>query len=229
MVYDAKRKVIVLYGGHNRSATFGDTWEWDGKNWIKRCDFCAPGLRSAERMFYDPIREKVVLYGGYKDTTFFNDAWEWDGDKWLQITINGMSPVASGFDLAYDKKQSHLVVQLPGCCGETWIWEETWKRLSLDLEPSTRTDFSMIYDPYRNAIILFGGINKDVVLGDTWEFKGDKWVKLENVSPVLGNRWGYIMFFDAVRGHIVMFGGYNNVLFNDMWEYIPGNDQPLNN
>ena len=34
MVYDAGRKVTVLYGGNKpEGGSFGDTWEYDGSGW----------------------------------------------------------------------------------------------------------------------------------------------------------------------------------------------------
>jgi hypothetical protein len=40
MAYDAKREVVVLFGGHDFGVhedgtnVFGDTWEWNGENWM---------------------------------------------------------------------------------------------------------------------------------------------------------------------------------------------------
>jgi len=39
MVYDSKRKTMVLFGGHDFGLregvnVFGDTWEWDGDEWL---------------------------------------------------------------------------------------------------------------------------------------------------------------------------------------------------
>jgi len=34
MAYDPERKRIVLYGGFTSAGDLGDTWEWDGENWI---------------------------------------------------------------------------------------------------------------------------------------------------------------------------------------------------
>jgi hypothetical protein len=35
MVYDTKRRKIILFGGHNGDFVFGETWEFDGKSWRK--------------------------------------------------------------------------------------------------------------------------------------------------------------------------------------------------
>jgi len=36
MSYDARRKVVVLFGGHVGEKMYNDTWEWDGDEWNKR-------------------------------------------------------------------------------------------------------------------------------------------------------------------------------------------------
>ena len=36
MVYDSRRKKIVLFGGHEGENVFGDTWEWDGRRWLPK-------------------------------------------------------------------------------------------------------------------------------------------------------------------------------------------------
>ena len=33
MAYDARRQRIVLFGGHDGDRVFGDTWEFDGREW----------------------------------------------------------------------------------------------------------------------------------------------------------------------------------------------------
>jgi hypothetical protein len=35
MAYDAARGRLVLYGGDDGRRLFDDTWEWDGKQWMK--------------------------------------------------------------------------------------------------------------------------------------------------------------------------------------------------
>jgi hypothetical protein len=41
MVYDSKHRKIVLFGGHDFGMhdvanVFGDTWEWDGDEWVQK-------------------------------------------------------------------------------------------------------------------------------------------------------------------------------------------------
>jgi len=44
MAYDARRRRIVLFGGHDGDNVFGDVWEWDGVRWTL-VDDVAPRAR----------------------------------------------------------------------------------------------------------------------------------------------------------------------------------------
>ena len=76
---------------------------------------------------------------------------------------------------------------------------------------------AMAYDPARNALIVFGGIDYN----DTWEFSADgKWTQLQPVrspSPVSRAR----MVTDTTRKKILLFGGIGTSWSStsDVWEW----------
>lgn len=70
MVYDSRRKVVVLTGGSAARANAGvasdaaETWEWDGKSW-HRATGAGPRLRGqGHAMVYDETRGQIMLFGG---------------------------------------------------------------------------------------------------------------------------------------------------------------------
>src|SRR5438874_3914689 len=65
---------------------FGDTWEWDGTDWIQKTPATSPPPRECHAMAYDSTRERVVLFGGTDGSGFLGDTWEWDGTDWIQKT-----------------------------------------------------------------------------------------------------------------------------------------------
>jgi hypothetical protein len=74
---------------------------------------------------------------------------------------------------------------------------------SNDAIPSARWGHVMAYDPVRNKIILFGGApTRTEMLGDTWEWDGSKWQKLQVSGPTL--RAYAAMAFDAKHKKIIM-------------------------
>ena len=68
LAYDARRDVIVLFGGTLCSdirSCLNDTWEWDGHEWALRTPETSPDGRYHSAMVYDARRGVVVLFGGF--------------------------------------------------------------------------------------------------------------------------------------------------------------------
>ncbi len=100
----------------------------------------------------------------------------------------------------------------------TWIYDcagNAWRRPALDVEPPLRCNPGLVYDPGRQAMVLFGGYDQAAALNDTWVFDGreDRWERrTPEVSPppmfapaaaALGNGKILVCGFDArqVRIH----------------------------
>ena len=63
MAYDLARGRVVLFGGGTQfGASHGDTWEWDGNDWLLRST-SGPSARCWHSMAYDIARQRVVLFG----------------------------------------------------------------------------------------------------------------------------------------------------------------------
>lgn len=223
MAYDEARDVFVLYGGLSESGSaLCDTWEWDGETWHGLCPPKCPGARYAHEMYYDAVRQKVVLYGGYNDKDFLNDAWEWDGDTWTEIEIEGTSPGASSFALAYNPDEDLAFGLLSGSPGGTWSFQNNqWTYLAPATEPSNRNGTRLAYDPQRKIFVIFGGFSIDKNLNDTWIFDGKNWQLFTNTTQQPSIRSNTVIWYDEVRERVMLFGGFNSPnLFNDTWELI---------
>jgi hypothetical protein len=84
--FDAKRGVVIIFGGAGPDGFAGDTWSWDGSNWKKLAD-TGPEARAMGYIAYDKARDRVVLFGGRKGWPDgdLNDTWEWDGTAWKRV------------------------------------------------------------------------------------------------------------------------------------------------
>jgi hypothetical protein len=72
--------------------------------------------------------------------------------------------------------------------------------------PAGRERASFAYDPALHEVVLFGGDNGRVVLGDTWVHLHRGWVRQHPVhSP--SPRTGAAMVYDAATGQLLLFGG----------------------
>ena len=61
MVFDAKRKTIVLLGGAHQPE---DLWEWDGSGW-KKWEGQQPRARSHASLAYGGQKDQLMLFGGF--------------------------------------------------------------------------------------------------------------------------------------------------------------------
>jgi len=77
----------------------------------------------------------------------------------------------------------------------------------------------MVYDTHRNRLVLFGGIQTLLWLGDTWEWDGGTaWQLRAQTGPPV--RHGHGMAYDPQRRRVVLFGGAGfQSRLNDTWEW----------
>jgi hypothetical protein len=133
MVYDSKRKQVVLFGGVGEAPSrgqpqphFNDTWVWDGKRWRKVSDE-GPPARARHALVFDRRAGVVLLYGGSQDGRQFDDLWQWDGQRWTEIRVTGPTPGKRDLHvMTYDAARNRTV--LYGGTGEkvlddTWEWD----------------------------------------------------------------------------------------------------------
>ena len=92
-----------------------------------------------------------------------------------------------------------------------------WVR-SNEQGPAPRYQAAMVYDAFRKQTILFGGVNTDGYLHDTWAWNGKRWKLLSQAGP--SGRSEAAMAYDSHRHRIVLFGGYvSGQLSNETWEW----------
>ncbi len=94
----------------------------------------------------------------------------------------------------------------------------SWRKLSPATSPSARTQHSMVYDPVRDRMVLFGGASSLYGNGDaeTWEFDGTNWVQVTTpTSPTPNAR--HTTVYDSTRHVVVLSGGIANG--SATWEY----------
>jgi hypothetical protein len=133
MAYDDARERLVLFGGARPPPAddpwLGDTWEWDGEEWLEVTPADSPPPTMGHALAYDPALGQVVLFGGATERPYPNDlvahTWAWDGARWQQLTPHGAVPVRRGLALALDALRGRVVLfggltrgQEP--LGDTW-------------------------------------------------------------------------------------------------------------
>jgi hypothetical protein len=229
MAFDAARGESVVFGGENGSGTasFADTWVWDGASWLLRTPAMSPPALTDHAMAYDDTRQRVVLFGGVDaNGTLSADTWEWDGTTWTQRFPTQSPPARRGHAVAHDKTSAHVLLfggDTGGIAADTWTWDGTrWTLLAPPQSPPARHQHAMAHDTSRRRTVLFGGIDANGVhLSDTWEWDGATWTQAApQQSP--SARCGHAMAFDQNLQRVVTFAGADWVSFgdfNDTWLY----------
>ncbi len=206
MSYDSLRNRIVLFGGWSSNGPQGDTWEFDGANWLQNAA-TGPSARRGHAMAYDAQSGLTVLFGGNPSVQFdwhqLNDTWTWNGTAWLQISPANSPAVRETHGMYYDSARSRIVLH-GGSSGptsstvmdETWTWDgSNWQPSPTALRPPLRqwTQNTLSFDPIRAECILFGGVvPSGPALNDTWLFDGSQWSPAiyYTRSPINGNLFG---------------------------------------
>jgi hypothetical protein len=138
MAYDPVRQRVVLFGGHPflLGPPLGDTWEWDGSNWLSRSPLASPPPRSRHSLAYHAARRRVVLFGGTDFQRDFNDTWEWDGTTWTAINVlPAPSPRAEAVLVYHVRGQELLLVTGGGVRATSDTVQDSWRYG--DLRPSS--------------------------------------------------------------------------------------------
>ena len=206
LVYDPKRRVVVMFGGFDGTTTFDDTWEWDGAAWTKRNFMNHPSARRAHVMAYDPRAGKVILFGGAGGS---GETWSYDG-MWTKLTPATSPSSRSGPVMAWDPRSERIM--LFGGAGvlkmsDTWAWNgTTWTQLAVS-GPGAR-DFALFALDGTGELVLQGGANGvGTSTADLWHWTGIAWTQLTVTAPPVAA--DVTATLDVDRGRVVFFGGHS--------------------
>ena len=244
MVYHGARETVLLFGGADHCQVLGDTWEWDGVEWTRVTEG-GPSARTFPTMAYDELKKQVVLFGGTsvylgsedRPAEFFDDTWILSDGSWEKIAPLRSPPARAEASMAYDAARDRVVlfggyhIQLDEVVwlGDTWEWDGThWTPVAVD-GPSPRGGASMVFDPRRKGVVLFGG---DEASAETWLWNGKTWSRIQ--ARAVPGRDHAVMVFDPVRGGELRFGGWDGntttgdtwLLSEETWDPLPGDGPP---
>ncbi len=195
LVYDPAMGRLLLFGGFSYGGTgsgvaLGDTWIWDGKDWLELHARHSPAARGTAAAAYDPRSQAVVLFGGNGSGPGpeYGDTWIWNGTDWLEQhpanSPSARSAASMAFDSAHDQlllfSETPISVDSPN---DTWVWRNgEWAQLSPLHSPVARGYASLAYDPMAQQLVMFGGFGFPPVggapraLGDSWTWSGNDWI-----------------------------------------------------
>lgn len=132
---------------------------------------------------------------------------------------------------AYDALRNRMIVfggfEGPGALNDVWALSlgpvPSWSSIfPTGTAPTPRWSTSAVYDPVRDRVLIFGGLNDSERYNDTWALNlsaGESWEFLSTPDAPQA-RGGHIAVYDPVRDQMVIFGGDNGIGWpnvNDTW------------
>jgi hypothetical protein len=173
-------------------------------------------------MVYNSDESKIYMFGGADEKEVKSDLYYLENFKWKKVRTKH-SPLPRTFSsMIYDKNQKRIILfggnkvlfgketKSSNLLNDTWQFKNgKWTKLKIKNAPTPRAEASMVFDPIRNIILLYGGYtitNKQYIkLGDTWLFHENNWIKVSEKGPISRN--GANMIYDMEKKNILLFGG----------------------
>lgn len=236
MVYDSQTRKVILFGGWDGRAYFGDTWSYNPatNTWTKLHPAgIQPTARGSHCMVYDSARNRVILFGGTDGIVpDLNDTWSYNPatNTWTKLKPSGHIPPGRGCHaMVYDSAEGKVILfggweENSDLC-DTWAYDpaaNTWTDLNPSGQvPAARGRHAMVYDSADHQVLMFGG-SGTAYFSDTWVYDpaANTWTNLKPSGSVPYKRECPAMVYDSATGKVILFGGANTSgYFNDTWAY----------
>lgn len=256
-IMDPATERMLVFGGKNQYGFFGDllalSLDTDPPAWsLVAQGSPAPGARET-RAVLDAGRRRFITALGFAPYYHVDDAWAFDldGGGWTPFAP-GPGPIARrGQSATLDGGLDRMLV-FGGSDDYNW-WNEVW---ALDLAnpawtllatngatPSGRYGQSMVHDPVRDRLVMFGGYGPvadsagnyyrpNDFLNDAWvlELTGQDAPRWERIHAPDGptKRDFFAMVWDQRLERVLLFGGNGGLDMetNDVWELTFPRDLP---
>jgi hypothetical protein len=245
-IYDSRRDRMVVFGGcaggSNNSNVLNDVWTLSLGNpasWTQLTPTgTPPSARFAHSAIYDSDGDRMVVFGG-NGPHDRDDIWILSlagTPAWSQLTVTGNLPSPrQGHRAIYDPVRDRMLVfggyyseVTPSLMlNDVWALSLTgtsaWTQLlPTGTPPSGRYCHSMIYDPVRDRMVIFGGGHWDGsdLRNDVWAVslgESPAWTPLAPAGVLPGLRFAHSAIYDPKRDCMVVFGG----------DYYDGSDHIL--
>lgn len=201
--YSPVDRAIVMFGGGTRN----DTWaiEVETKSWVRMRPLDAPGSpgrrgQIENSMVYDSQHDVFILFGGECKSTsqcgqynaLLNDTWAYHlpSNTWTKRIPPVSPPVRKQHQMSYDSR-AQVTVMFGGkapsgrALDDLWIYDyaaNTWTQLLPGVSPPPTNLGSMVYDPDREASIMYHSRDLWTLRIDSFE-AGNPMPSLTSLSP----------------------------------------------
>jgi hypothetical protein len=221
LVYHASRRAVALFGGlstEGGNKGLNDLWVLDQSGaWSSIAQPTAPSARSGVALAYDTRADSLILYGGRvaTQTQPLNDVWELPGESstWLPRTLGMAAPVVANPRMVFDGRYVLLVGsdEANPTTIKVWRLDSSFTELpppNGNTAPIRRSDFSVSFDLFNSALVLFGGTTAGAPLSDTltWSPVDYRWTPVMSDAPPAPRSAGSFAFSPELMGSLLVGG-----------------------
>ncbi len=242
-VWDAVNGRMLVFGGQQGSSFFNDMWQYtpDDDRWAELAPegplpaprYGAGGTFSALESG-DTSEEflpgRFLVTHGFTSGGRFDDTWAFDvtTDTWSDTSPPDERPVERCLMRAtWDTLRNRLVIfggQTTGSPFLDDLWtlsgSRGWTIVARQPNPSARTFYSLVTDPERNYIVLFGGSTPDGATNDVWTFRiqDEFWRQEQPAGEQPSPRFGHDAVWLPDSSSMLVFGGEaNGENLSELW------------
>lgn len=224
MAFDATLNAIVLFGGRFGSGStqyLGDTWKWDGVNWVPILTTSSPSPRAEHCMAYHSALGSLVLFGGYGTSLAAIETWTLNQSGWTQVMPATNPPSRSSPSMTPHLANGRTVLYVStGSANKFWEFTgTTWN--VIPSPPTSVYECELTTSPDGHVIATLDSTtvaNANLLM---YKWSGSQWTfRQTNQGPTTPSGWfnrQIILAFDSSRNRSVMFSGVGAV--NDTWEF----------
>jgi N-acetylneuraminic acid mutarotase len=238
LVWDEAGDQLLIFGGYGADRSDG-LWAYHpAENRIERLETNGPA--PAGRGYHSAVwtGDAMLLFGGVGGRfDFFDDLWSYDprANTWTRLRPEGLRPTARFYQSAvWDPIEEQLFI-FGGFDLETGLLDEFWSyhpasNRWTELDPSSpsppsRLSASMVWDPIRQQVLLYGGGCGGCYRDDFWSYQpqSDQWERLEPPGARPIPRGGQGAIWDEAGQRMLLFAGGESL--NDLWSFRPGENR----
>lgn len=222
LAYDARRHVLVLYGGRlSGGVGLRDTWELGSTGWIQR-DSLGPTAEPHGALAWDEATGSVLLYHATGDTGPGRATWRWTGTEWSTVTVGPDEEFPDAMLPGDARHPATLITARATGTNDSFeaiLYRWGGNRWVPMPATGTAPHFSPQAPAARTAggAMLYAGFEPDRI-AKSWVLEGSRWHPVSGVLPP--RRKGAQMAFDPIRGVVVLHAGDDGrQLLTDTWEW----------
>ncbi|MGH7740617.1 MAG: Kelch repeat-containing protein [Candidatus Eiseniibacteriota bacterium] len=230
-IYDPTNDRMVVFGGNGSTGVLNDLWTLSlgsSPTWTQAAPAgTPPSARSGHTAIYDPSGNRMIVFAGATgNTAIFNDTWSLSlgaSPAWSRPGAPEPPGAREVHTAIFDPVRGRMIVFGGYCQGapanDLWALSlgaaQTWTQLSpAGTPPSPRSYPSLIYDPVRDRLVVFGGTNGTTYFNDVWTLSlagAPTWTQLFPTGALVSPRVGHTAIYDPVGDRMVIFGGNNSL------------------